>query len=313
MTPSCRASSVELTNSTKGKAMDALRTRPFGPARIVALALISLTALGLAYLHFSAGNDSVSVPSGAPAGHLTLHSCHYATEGGSYRADCGTLVVPESRYKAHSRLIALPVTRIRARSAQPGVPIFRLVGGPGLTNMEFSKASRFADNHDVVLVGYRGVDGSARLDCPEVESALKHSTDFLGEKSFRAYGDAFRSCAHRLTNDGVDLAGYGLAQQVDDLEAARRALGYKRIDLLSESAGTRTAMIYSWRYPESIHRSVMIGVNPPGEFLWDAKTSGEQIRRYAALCGRDTGCRNRTPDLAASLKSSFAQVPGHWL
>src|SRR5436305_4007048 len=312
MTPGCRASSVELTDSTKGKAMDALRTKPFGPARIVALALISLTALGLAYPHCSAGNDSVSVPSGARAGQLTLHSCHYATEGGSYRADCGTLVVPESRYKAHSRLIALPVTRIRARSAQPGVPIFRLVGGRGLTNMEFSKASRFADDHDVVLVGYRGVDGSVRLDCPEVESALKHSTDFLGEKFFRAYGEAFRSCAHRLTNDGVDLAGYGLAQQVDDLEAARSALGYKRIDLLSESAGTRTAMIYSWRYPKSIHRSVMIGVNPPGNFLWDAKTTDEQIRKYSALCSKDDTCRQRTDDLAATIKTAAARIPDRW-
>src|SRR5438876_9723878 len=186
MTSGCRASSVELTNSTKGRAMVAPRTKPFPPARILALALISLTALGLAYVHFSAGNDSVSVPSGAYAGQLKLHSCDYATEDGSYRADCGTLVVPESRHKAHSRLIALPVTRIRAHSAQPGVPIFRLEGGPGLTNMDFSKASSIADDHDVVLVGYRGVDGSVRLDCPEVESALKHSTDFLGEKSFRA-------------------------------------------------------------------------------------------------------------------------------
>src|SRR5437868_3679168 len=170
--------------------MEASRTKPFGPARIVALALISIAALGLAYLHFRGGNDSVSLPSGAHA---------------------------------------------------------------------------------------------ARLDCPEVESALKHSTDLLGEKSFRAYGDAFRSCAHRLTNDGVDLAGYGLAQQVEDLEAARRALGYKRIDLLSESAGTRTAMIYSWRYPKRLHRSVMIGVNPPGNFLWNAKTTDEQIRKYSAF------------------------------
>src|SRR6059036_3707915 len=148
MTPGCRASSVVLPDSTKGKALEASRTIPFGPARIVAVALISLTALGLAYLHFSAGNDSVSVPSGAHAGQLTLHSCHYATEGGSYRADCGTLVVPESRYKAHSRLIALPVTRILARSPKPGVPIFRLEGGPGLTNMQFEDASRFADQHD---------------------------------------------------------------------------------------------------------------------------------------------------------------------
>jgi pimeloyl-ACP methyl ester carboxylesterase len=292
--------------------MEAPRTKPFGPARIVALALISLAALGLAYLHFSPGNDSVSVPSGAHAGQLKLHSCDYATENGSYRADCGTLVVPESRHKVHSRLIALPVTRIHARSAQPGIPIFRLEGGPGLTNMEFSKASRFADDHDVVLVGYRGVDGSVRLDCPEVESALKHSTDFLGEKSFRAYGDAFRSCANRLANDGVDLAGYGLGQQVDDMEAARIALGYKRIDLLSESAGTRTAMIYSWRHPKSIHRSVMIGVNPPGNFLWDAKTTDEQIRKYSVLCSKNATCRKRTDDLAGSIRQATADIPDRW-
>src|SRR5256885_3174586 len=109
MTPGFRASSVELTNSTKGKAMAASRTKPFGPARIIALALICLTTLGLAYLHFSRGNDAVSVPSGAHAGELKLHACDYATESGSYRADCGTLVVPESRHRAHSRLIAIPV------------------------------------------------------------------------------------------------------------------------------------------------------------------------------------------------------------
>ena len=46
-------------------------------------------------------------------------------------------------------------------------------------------------------------------------------------------------------------------------------------------------MIYAWRYPKSIHRSVMIGVNPPGHFLWDPKTTDEQIGRYAALCAQD--------------------------
>ena len=90
--------------------------KPFGPARIIALALISLTALGLAYLHFSGGDKTVSVPSGARAGQLTLHACHYATKNGSYRADCGTLVVPENRGNAHSRLIAVPVTRMRKRA-----------------------------------------------------------------------------------------------------------------------------------------------------------------------------------------------------
>ncbi|MFZ0088763.1 MAG: alpha/beta hydrolase, partial [Solirubrobacteraceae bacterium] len=95
--------------------------------------------------------------------------------------------------------------------------------------------------------------------------------------------------------------------------AARRALGYHQIDLVSESAGTRVAMIYAWRYPKSIHRSVMIGVNPPGNFLWDAKTTNEQIQRYSSLCAQATSCRSRTPDLAASLNSAVAHVPSHWL
>ena len=204
------------------------------------------------------------------------------------------------------------MTRIKARADNPAEPIFRLEGGPGKTNMQFSNASRFADDHDVVLVGYRGVDGSVRLDCPEVVSALKHSTDLLGEKSFRTYGDGFRACADRLTDGGVDLAGYGLPQQVDDLETARKALGYERIDLLSESAGTRTAMIYSWRYPQSIHRSVMIAVNPPGHFLWDGKTTDEQIARYSELCSQDESCSARTDDLAASLRQTAADMPDRW-
>src|SRR6266545_1034449 len=287
--------------------------RRLAPGRIVALLLIAVAVVGLAYPRLAPDADSVSVPAGAKAGDLILERCEYATENGSYDADCGTLVVPENRANPRSRLIALPVTRIRATSDNPAEPIFRLEGGPGRTNTEFRTASRFADKHDVVLVGYRGVDGSVRLDCPEVETALKHSTDLLGEKSFGAYADAFRSCADRLTHDGVDLAGYSLAQRVDDLEAARIALGYKRIDLLSESAGTRTATIYSWRNPESIHRSVMIAVNPPGHFLWDAQTTDQQIGRYAALCSKDDACRKRTVDLTASLRRTAADIPDRWL
>jgi pimeloyl-ACP methyl ester carboxylesterase len=236
---------------------------PLTRGRIVALVLIALTVAGLAYLRLSSDADPVSVPSGAMEGDLILERCDYETENGSYEADCGTLVVPENRRKADSRLIALPVKRIRARSAKPGAPIFRLQGGPGITNMAFPLASRFADKHDVVLVGYRGVDGSSKLACPEVTSAREHAHDFLNEKALRADAAAYKDCADRLREDGVDLAGYTLPQRVDDLDAARRALGYQRIDLLSESAGTRTAMIYAWRHPTRIHRSVMIGANRP--------------------------------------------------
>ena len=84
-----------------------------------------------------------------------MHPCTYPTKNGSYRADCGTLVVPEDRADPRSRLIALPVTRILARSSHPLAPIFHLNGGPGITNMTFPQANRLAAQHDVVMVGCR--------------------------------------------------------------------------------------------------------------------------------------------------------------
>ena len=282
------------------------------PARLVALALIAVLIAGLAYIGTTGSDAAVSVPAGAKAGDLILEPCTYDTEDGSYSADCGTLVVPEDRADPGSRLIALPVTRVHARSAGSGEPIFRLEGGPGVSNMEFPLASRLAEGRDVVLVGYRGMDGSVRLDCPEVTSAIEGSTELLGESSSRAYADAFRACADRFGDEGIDVSQYGLVQQVDDLEAAREALGYERVDLISESAGTRTAMIYAWRYPESIHRSVMIGVNPPGNYLWNPAVTDEQIARYAEYCSEDAGCRERIHDLAASMRQTAADLPDRW-
>lgn len=287
--------------------------RHLKPARVVALALVLLLAAGLASYRFSPQSWAVAVPAGADAGDLQLKPCSYTTEAGDYPADCGTLVVAENRADPASRLIALPVVRIRARSQQPGEAVFHLEGGPGATNMGFAEASRLATDRDVVLVGYRGVDGSSRLDCPEVVSALKHSADFLAEASMQAYADAFRACADRLRGAGVDLAGYTLAQRVDDLEAARVALGYGRIDLVSESAGTRTAMIYSWRHPDSVRRSVMIGANPPGHFLWDGRTTDAQLRHYATLCEQDQACSTRTDDLAAGMQRTSMHMPDRWL
>ena len=300
------------TSADRRDGPSASHGRGVTPSRIVALLLVALVVLALGYVRFAPDDGAVTVPAGAQAGDLLLEPCEVATEGGRAASDCGTLVVPENRADPQSRLIALPVKRIRATSDEPAEPIFRLEGGPGITNMEFAAASRFTDRHDVVLVGYRGVDGSVRLDCPEVESALARSTDFLAETSFRATGEAFRACAERLTAQGIDLAGYGLPHQVEDLEAARVALGYERIDLVSESAGTRTALIYAWQHPQRVHRSVLIGANPPGHFLWDPATTDEQIGRYAARCAEDMGCSARTDDLQATFAETAAEVPDDW-
>ena len=268
---------------------------------------------GLIALRFAPHSGAPSVPAGARAGDLTLHACTYPTEAGGLAAECGSLVVAENRSRPDSRLIALPVTRLRARSGSAAEPVFFLSGGPGHTNMRFPQADRFTDGRDVVILGYRGIDGSTRLDCPEVERMHRHTADVLDERSFRAYDEAYRTCADRLKAAGIDVSAYGPVQQADDVESARAALGYGRIDVLSESAGTRTALIYAWRYPQNLHRSVMVGANPPGHFMWDPQTADEQLDRYSALCAEDARCRTRTGDLAATMRRTSAALPKHWL
>ena len=275
--------------------------------RVLAFVITGGLALALGYLAVRP-DGTFEVPERA----WSAEPCTYDTEAGDLAADCGTLVVPENRRDPASDLIALPVVRIRATGADPAEPIFRLNGGPGATNLKFRQASRLTERHDVVLVGYRGVDGSRRLDCPEVTSALRRSADLGGEGTRRTSVDAFAACAERLTGDGIDLTGYSIPQRVDDLEAARVALGYQKVNLLSTSAGTRIAMIYSWRHAASIHRSTMIAVNPPGGFLWDPEITDRQFGQYAELCRRDAGCAARTGDVAGTIRKTAGDVPGRW-
>src|SRR4051794_36950100 len=130
-------------------------SRRFTATRVIALVVIVLVTAGLIALRISDGTDPVNVPWGAHAGQVVLQHCTVSTDDGTSDADCGTLVVPENRHDPGSRLIALPITRVRAKAAHPGAPIFRLEGGPGISNMAFPQASRFATERDVVMVGYR--------------------------------------------------------------------------------------------------------------------------------------------------------------
>ena len=284
--------------------------RLFPPGRIVALVIVVLLIAGLGYLRFG-GESSTAVPEGAQDGDLTaFEPC---TQMG-VEAECASMVVRENRSDPASRLIALPITRFPAASAS-GEPIFYQQGGPGVSNaLEDPDAiARLSAERDVVFVGFRGVEGSSVLACPEVTRAVKASTDLVGESSRRRTADAYTSCAERLTAEGVDLDGYTLPERAADIEEVRVALGYDRINLLSESAGTRTAMIYAWRYPESIKRSVMYGINPPGNYLWYGSTTDEQLEHYGELCARDESCSSKTDDLVATLQEVSNDMPERWM
>ena len=231
-----------------------------------------------------------------------------------YAVDYGTLTVRENRRQPNSRFIHLPVKRIRSSSPAPLEPVFYFAGGPGRGNMEhIGNMWYLVPQHDVVLVGFRGVDGASVLDCPTVKKAMHGKGGLFTPKSMNRIQHAWSADAQRLIARGVDLDGYTMPEVVGDVELARQALGYERINLKSASYGTRVAQLYAYMHPESINRSVMVAVNPPGRFVWEPDVIDRQLHAYADLWARDSLAAMRSSDLYATITDVLDNMPSHWL
>ncbi len=275
---------------------------------VIVVVLVVLTAVLLipdsksTKLPLSLAN--ITVPGGSVSGDfIPMESTVYY----GYKAETFKLIVPENRNVTGSRLIAIPVIKILALNS-PKEPVLHLEGGPGISNMRFKEFGKIIENHDIILVGYRGVDGSVILRCNNVINSVKEAvkSDLLSNESLQSFQKAAERDYNYLISTGIDLNGYTMVEVIDDMETARKALGYGKINLLSESYGTRLAQIYSLRYGDSIKRSMMIGVNPPGHFLFSPGETDRIISYYGELyTGRE--------DLSIVTKKVMNNIPEKWL
>ncbi len=196
----------------------------------------------------------------------------------NYPADYGTLIVKENRNKKNSRYINIPVIRIKAANPDSlNIPVFLLNGGPGESNFQ---PQLFFDEllikHDIVLVGYRGVDGSVKLNCPCMKNALMNDTINI-DNSAQLFQIAANSCLKQWKLDRVDVYGYSMDEVVDDIEITRKILDYNEISLLSFSYGTMLSQLYYQKYPQNISKMVLIGARPLNEFLFTGDYFNQQI------------------------------------
>jgi len=210
-------------------------------------------------------------------------------------ATFSTVTVPENPNVRGGRTIPLNVALIPAKEHHDDA-IFVLAGGPGVaaTNMAgFAERTFAGSGRDVVLVDARGTGKSNGLHCdfPGSDADLQgYFTDFLPPFHVTA-------CLAELATR-ADLTQYTTRRVVDDLEAVRRKLGYKQVDLYGTSYGTRVAIEYMRRYPKRVRAAILDGVVPPSltgpsAFARDAQQS---LERVIALCAADEKCREKYPD-----------------
>jgi pimeloyl-ACP methyl ester carboxylesterase len=246
-----------------------------------------------------------------PPGTLVLRRGTY----GDSAADWGWLLVPERRSDAESRLTRLALVRQPATGERSEPPLFNLVGGPGASNVFGSGEVPLAlrQSSDVVRVGYRGIDGEVELRCPEFARALQ-GAEPLSQASIERARAALRACHERYLAAGVDLGGYGLLEVVEDIEAARLALGEERIDVLAVSWGTQIALAYCARHPERVRRMLLVGAGgrARGFDLWDPAMVEEKLRRWGELWSEDPAARARSEDIRSTIRAVLEQLPRDW-
>lgn len=253
----------------------------------------------------------------AQPGPVSLAQMRGERKGSTFQVERRDMPVPENRYRPGARSIRLPLQRITKPGASQGVPVFFLGGGPGASNLVDEVplwAEGILANHPIILLGYRGADGSVILRCPEIAQAERESTgDLLGPvMQTRVHQAMVRSVA-RLRAEGVDLEGYSVAEVLEDIEAARQALGYERIHILGFSYGTRVALLYAQRHPERVGRSLLVGANPPGRFFFDPHLTDSVLQEYARLWAQDKRRASTCPDLLGALRRVNQTMPKRWL
>jgi pimeloyl-ACP methyl ester carboxylesterase len=229
-------------------------------------------------------------------------------------AQCGTLTVPENPDQPNGRKIDLFIARVPAISLNKAPdPLFLIAGGPGTSAVDLYTSSaspfdRVRRDRDIILLDQRGTGRSHRLDCHYNQNLFEKFDEIeVGPENVKCRDDLAKSS---------DLKQYTTSIAVKDIEAARIALGYQRINLYGGSYGTRVAQHYARRYPAATRTLILDGVIYPETVLGpDIAIDAERaLERILKRCRDDVPCARAFRDPYADyhdLRERLTANPAH--
>jgi pimeloyl-ACP methyl ester carboxylesterase len=236
-----------------------------------------------------------------------LHPC--GIDEGPTDAYCGALAVFENRESKAGRKINLKIVVMPALRRDPRPdPVFFFAGGPGQGAAKISKSAsvafrRFQNSRDLVFIDQRGTGDSNPLDCKGPKYESDDLTNLAGEYPV----ERFRECLKKYE---ADPRLYTTPIAMDDIDEVRRHLGYGQINLWGGSYGTRAALVYLRRHPDSVRGVILDGVAPPGmrlplHFARDGQRALDLLIRD---CEADASCSKRFPGLSGKIARVLKQL-----
>lgn len=142
------------------------------------------------------------------------------------------------------------------------------------------------------------------LDCPEDPAARVQGflDDFFPLAQVRA-------CRDELAKR-VDLSQYTTPRIADDMAEVAAALGYRKLNVMGTSYGTRAALVFLRRHPDRVRSVTLYGVLPPDARvpLPAARNTQTALDALFADCAAQPACAAAFPDLKADFAAVLQRV-----
>ncbi|MEO7254508.1 MAG: alpha/beta fold hydrolase [Casimicrobium sp.] len=230
-------------------------------------------------------------------------------------ARCATLAVPEDyadKTGAGKTInIHVAVLPALARNPEPD-PVYFFAGGPGQAASDIgglvSALGDLRKSRDIVLVDQRGTGKSKTLTCDSI--AADPNVDPLKEAFSNSEEAVQRDWAKCIATLKGNAATHRTDDYIDDLELVRKALGQDKVNVWGGSYGSRVALRYMKRYPQSIRTAILDGVAPTSLHLPDdaLATSEAELRSTLAACASSAGCNKAFPNILATFDTLLAEL-----
>jgi pimeloyl-ACP methyl ester carboxylesterase len=232
-----------------------------------------------------------------------VETCEIAGIGPAW---CATVRVRESA--GSDWLIDLRVIVLPAQTTTPLLdPILPLAGGPGqgAADLAATFGQRFApyrDQRDIVLVDQRGTGRSNPLRC----DAPLVTAELMGRLFDHGRLPGCRNDLERTAN----LTRYTTAVAAADYEAVLDHLGYREVNIVGVSYGTRLGLEIARQLPLRVRTLTIEAVVPP-TFTWPslgAADADAALRLLIDDCAADTTCRQAFPRFRQDIDLAFTRV-----
>ncbi|USX54838.1 alpha/beta hydrolase [Lentzea sp. HUAS12] len=248
-----------------------------------------------------------------PAPSLGWAPCPDNPEG-----QCGTLSVPLDWKKPDGPRIDLAIARHQATDPARRLGVLLVdPGGPGGSAAEFALSGLFSPEvrarFDIVGVDQRGTGGSLAIRCADLVAGGPsiHPRDAAGfTELLRHNQNVLAQCRERSGPVFDHADGATVAR---DLDAARRALGERKISYFGLSYGTTFGQTYAELFGRNVRAMVLDSVVDHSaelrRFVGDrAVASDDSFREFEKWCAGTTSCALHGQDVRAAWEAALVRA-----